>query len=110
MLQDPAYTTSKIAECVTLDLSDPNILVEKIPAVSGLRENAKKSNLKSGIPLIQRYNISNDKAYDLLKENHQSKIRSNLGHPQVEHSLPAARLQWPYVSPNYFALGNTSGG
>ncbi|KAL8652314.1 MAG: hypothetical protein Q9210_002753 [Variospora velana] len=98
VLQDPAYTTSKIAECVTLDLSDPNVLVEEIPAVSGLRENAKKSDLKSGVPLIQRYNISNDEAYDLLKENHQSKIRSNLGHPQVEHSLPAVRLQWPYIN------------
>ncbi|KAI4112216.1 MAG: hypothetical protein LQ345_006604 [Seirophora villosa] len=96
MSQDPAYTTSQIAQCVTLDLSDPNILVEEISAVTGLRENAKKPNLKTGISLIQRYNISNDEAYDLLKENHQSKIRSNLGHPQVEHSLPAVRLQWPY--------------
>lgn len=97
-MQDPAYTTSKIAQFVTIDLNDPNILVERITADSGLHETAKISNLKTGIPSIQRYNISNDEAYDLLKENHQSKIRSNLGNPQVEHSLPAVRLQWPYVS------------
>ena len=48
--------------------------------------------------LSQRYNISNDEAYDLLKENHQSKVRSTLGNLTVSHSLPAMRLQWPYVS------------
>lgn len=83
---------------MTIDLNDPRILVEPITTESGLRETAKNSNLKTAIPLIQRYNISNDEAYDLLKENHQSKIRSNLGNPQIEHSLPAVRLQWPYVS------------
>lgn len=97
-MRDPAYTTSKIAQSVTIDLNDPRILVEPTTADSGLREITKNSNLKSAIPLIQRYNISNDEAYDLLKENHQSKIRSNLGNPQIEHSLPAVRLQWPYVS------------
>ncbi|KAL8721775.1 MAG: hypothetical protein Q9225_001624 [Loekoesia sp. 1 TL-2023] len=95
-LGDPAYTTSKIAKCVTLDLNDPRILVEKTTGLENLRPDTKKSNLKTRTPLIQRYNISNDEAYDLLKENHQSKIRSNLGNPQVEHSLPAVRLQWPY--------------
>ncbi|KAI4200202.1 MAG: hypothetical protein LQ346_002436 [Caloplaca aetnensis] len=95
-MRDPAYTTSKIAQAMTIDLNDPRILVEPITTESGLRETAKNSNLKTAIPLIQRYNISNDEAYDLLKENHQSKIRSNLGNPQIEHSLPAVRLQWPY--------------
>ncbi|KAL8728147.1 MAG: hypothetical protein Q9166_005597 [cf. Caloplaca sp. 2 TL-2023] len=95
-LQDPAYVTSRIAQSVTLNLNDPNILVETTRAVDKLRENAKKPNLKTRIPLNQRYNISNDEAYDLLRENHQSKIRSNLGNPQVEHTLPAIRLQWPY--------------
>lgn len=47
--------------------------------------------------LNQRYNVSNDEAYDLLKANHQSKVRSTLGTLSVEHSLPAVRLQWPYV-------------
>lgn len=97
-LGDPTYTTSKIAKCVTLDLNDPRILVEKTTGHENLRQNTKVSNLKTRTPLIQRYNISNDEAYDLLKENHQSKIRSNLGNPQVEHGLPAVRLQWPYVS------------
>ncbi|KAL9031535.1 MAG: hypothetical protein Q9196_000430 [Gyalolechia fulgens] len=94
-LGDPAHTTSQIARFVTLDLNDPQILVEKT-GPEDLRQATKTSALKTTAALIQRYNISNDEAYDLLKENHQSKIRSNLGNPQVEHSLPAVRLQWPY--------------
>lgn len=44
----------------------------------------------------RRYNISNDEAYDLLKENHQSKVRSVLGSVAIEHSLPAVKLQYPF--------------
>ena len=47
--------------------------------------------------LSRRYNISNDDAYDLLKENHQSKVRSTLGNMAVEHGMPAIKLQWPFV-------------
>ncbi|KAL8689058.1 MAG: hypothetical protein Q9218_005183 [Villophora microphyllina] len=95
-LQDPEYITSKIAESVTLDLNDPGILVERIAVVNHAREDPRDSKAKPRVPLSQRYNISNDEAYEMLKENHQSKIRSNLGNPQVDHSLPAIRLQWPY--------------
>ncbi|KAL8777193.1 MAG: hypothetical protein Q9213_007965 [Squamulea squamosa] len=95
-LHDPEYVTSRIAQSVTLNLNDPNILVESTRTVHGVRASAKRSSVKTKTPLSQKYNISNDEAYDLLKENHQSKIRSNLGNPQIEHSLPAVRLQWPY--------------
>ncbi|KAL8738763.1 MAG: hypothetical protein Q9181_000518 [Wetmoreana brouardii] len=95
-LKDPAYITSKIAESVTLNLNDSRILVERNLDSDSLRNKPKNHHFKARIPLSQRYNISNDEAYDLLKENHQSKIRSNLGNPQVEHGLPAIRLQWPY--------------
>lgn len=90
--------TSRIAQSVTLDLNDLGILVERIAVANHLTEGPGSLKVKTRAPLSQRYNISNDEAYDLLKENHQSKIRSNLGNPQVDHSLPATRLQWPYVS------------
>lgn len=90
--------TSRIADSVTLDLNDIGILVERIAVANHFAENPGNSKVKTRAPMSQRYNISNDEAYDLLKENHQSKIRSNLGNPQVDHSLPATRLQWPYVS------------
>ncbi|KAL9576536.1 MAG: hypothetical protein Q9212_007017 [Teloschistes hypoglaucus] len=95
-LQDPEYVTSRIAQSVTLDLNDLGILVERIAVANHMTEDPGNLKVKTRAPLSQRYNISNDEAYDLLKENHQSKIRSNLGNPQVDHSLPATRLQWPY--------------
>ncbi|KAL8750668.1 MAG: hypothetical protein Q9199_006922 [Rusavskia elegans] len=95
-LHDPSHMTSKIAQSVTLNLNDSKLLVESTRTIEGARQSTVRSSPKTKISLSQRYNISNDEAYDLLKENHQSKIRSNLGNPQVEHSLPAVRLQWPY--------------
>ncbi|KAL8707478.1 MAG: hypothetical protein Q9220_007510 [cf. Caloplaca sp. 1 TL-2023] len=95
-LRDPAYETARIARHVTLDLNDPRLLVEKAHARDAVHESTRNTKYKNGLSISHRYNISNDEAYDLLKENHQSKIRSNLGNPQVEHSLPAVRLQWPY--------------
>lgn len=46
--------------------------------------------------MFQRYNISNDEAYDALKENHQNKVRSTLSEMEIVHALPALRLQTPY--------------
>ena len=83
-----------------LDLNDPQLLIEQDQ--SALERHRKKSGLTSGggdiKSMLSRYNISNDEAYDLLKENHQSKVRSTLGNVAVSHSMPALRLQWPYVS------------
>lgn len=103
-LSDPERTTSKIARAVSLDLNDPLLLIDSSRCEPGLRD--KFRDLERGgrgtvsKSLIQRYNISNDDAYDLLKENHQSKIRSTLGNLTVEHSMPAIRLQFPYVRSN----------
>lgn len=102
--QDPEQATSKIAKTITLDLNDskllidharPNAISRNVFGRSDLKRVGRKAFTKG---LSQRYNISNDEAYDLLKENHQSKVRSMLGNVAVEHSLPAIRLQWPFVS------------
>ncbi|KAI2686158.1 hypothetical protein DTO012A7_1848 [Penicillium roqueforti] len=103
LLDDPEQATMKIAKRVTIDLNDPNILVDE------LRADAVANKPKHAAPrtrdevdlnltrrLTQRYNISNDQAYDMLKQNHQNKIRSTLGNVTLEHGLPALRLQWPY--------------
>ena len=101
--EDPEYATSKIAKTVILDLNDsrllidhvqPNVISRNVFGRSDLRRVGRGAFTKG---LGQRYNISNDEAYDLLKENHQSKVRSMLGNVAVEHSLPAVRLQWPFV-------------
>ena len=103
-LHDPEQITSKIAKSVTLDLNDPRLLIDDVKPESTLRGRHSRVNLRKGgrgaisKGLNQRYNVSNDEAYDLLKENHQSKVRSTLGNLTVDHSMPAVRLQWPYVS------------
>lgn len=87
-----------------LDLNDSRLLLD--PSVSKMTHQATSSQ-QIGLgsdgtlrpqELNRRYNISNDEAYDLLKENHQHKIRGTLGIASIEHSLPAVRLQWPFVS------------
>lgn len=103
-LSDPERTTSKIARAVSLDLNDPLLLIDssRCEPVSRVKFRDLERGGRGAVSksLIQRYNISNDDAYDLLKENHQSKIRSTLGNLTVEHSMPAIRLQFPYVRSN----------
>lgn len=94
--------TSRVAKRVLLDLNDPYLLVD----VHELNHVAKRlrlgGNFKRGgngslsKSLMQRFNISNDEAYDALKENHQSKVRAVIGNVTIEHSMPALKLQWPY--------------
>lgn len=105
-LHDPEQITAKIARTVVLDLNDSKLLIDDDHLMFASQKTGVRAGLKSGgrgafqKGLSQRYDISNDDAYDLLKENHQSKIRSTLGNLTVEHSLPAIRLQWPFVSRN----------
>ena len=102
-LDDPERATAKIAKHVTLDLNDPKLLVDihRPAAASKLRRRyggVTKRYLSGSFTkdLSKRYNISNDHAYEQLKEN-QSKVRSTIGNLTVEHSMPALRLQYPYV-------------
>jgi transcription initiation factor TFIID subunit 1, fungi type len=97
---DPADLTFRLSRRVSLEPSDPNLLIdfnpptvaEKIPRrVGDPRRNGgftKKIN--------DRWNISQDKSYDLLKENHSHRVRSTLAKLDVKHSLPALKLQYPF--------------
>ena len=104
LFKDPEKMALKLATKVTLDLNDSLLLVDSDRFDSAAPRNLKRIKTQHGgrgvfaSGLGQRYNVSNDDAYDLLKENHQSKIRSTLGTLTVDHSTPAVRLQWPYVS------------
>jgi transcription initiation factor TFIID subunit 1 len=94
----------RVAKRVVLDLNDPYLLVDvrefdpvakrKRLGPDGSFKRTGKGGLSSG--LNKRFNISNDEAYDALKENHQSKVRATIGNLSVEHSMPALKLQWPY--------------
>lgn len=102
-LRDPEHATARIAKKPTLDLNDANLLIDyQVKDLAS--KSAKNGNFRErdrgafAKKMNRRYNISNDEAYDLLKENHQSKVRSTLGSQEVEHSMPAKKLQWPFVS------------
>ncbi|RDL33286.1 Uncharacterized protein BP5553_08725 [Venustampulla echinocandica] len=91
----------RAAKRVTLDLNDPHLLLDtqayspaKRRRLGGTFNQVGKSALSSSFG--RRFNISNDEAYDALKENHQSKVRATLGNVSLEHSMPALRMQWPY--------------
>ncbi|KAL4922884.1 hypothetical protein BDW62DRAFT_196892 [Aspergillus aurantiobrunneus] len=103
LLDDPEQASSRVAQKVTLDLNDPHILLDERgsdtsaskPRASGARSR-DEMDVNVTRRLTSRYNISNDQAYDMLKQNHQNKVRSTLGNVTLEHSMPALRLQWPY--------------
>ena len=93
--------TSRIAKKVTVDLNDPHLLIDQREPDSTQRTRglgSVRDEVDAGVNrrLTQRYNISNDSAYDMLKQNHQNKIRNTLGNVTLEHAMPALRLQWPY--------------
>lgn len=102
---DPEVATAQISKKIILDMNDPYLLLDvqqpsseqKRPRPVGLKRDNRGSIAN---PMFKRYNISNDEAYDALKENSQQKVRSTLGHMNVEHSLPALKLQYPFYKVN----------
>jgi hypothetical protein len=103
-IDNPEAGLARAARRVALDLNDPNLLIEYLNPESESKNKATSTEVKAREPaevakkLNQRFNISNDEAYDQLKENTQSKVRSTLGTMSVVHSEPALKLQYPFVS------------
>lgn len=92
--------TAMIAARPILDLNDTNLLLEEVDPET-ITQKTKPGNNITGPQstmwkLLLKFNHSNDADYDLLKQNHQHKIRGQLGTTAVEHSMPALRLQYPY--------------
>jgi transcription initiation factor TFIID subunit 1 len=103
IIDDPEQVTSRVAQKVTIDMNDPNILLDqRAPESAAQKQKALGSMNRDEMDvnvtrrLASRYNVSNDQAYEMLKQNHQNKVRSTLGNVTLEHSMPALRLQWPY--------------
>lgn len=89
---DLIFNGQLTAEKFKLDMNDPNLLF--VPEKSSQQSKAlipANENL-----LALKFNISNDKAYDILKNNYNTKVRSQLSNLNIEHSVPALRLQTPY--------------
>ncbi|KAF2752246.1 hypothetical protein M011DRAFT_463711 [Sporormia fimetaria CBS 119925] len=106
--ENPESLTEQISKKIILDMNDPHLLLDvhqkgteelkkPRPTALGLKRDNRGSLAN---PMFKRYNISNDEAYDALKENNQQKVRSTLSHMNVEHSLPALKLQYPFYKVN----------
>lgn len=98
--EDPERAVARLAKTVLLDLNDPNLLIDEHAPRTKRKLKRMPGDIKRDAALsrdiAKRYNISNDQAYDLLKENHQHKVRSTLGSMAIEHSSPATKLQFPF--------------
>lgn len=85
-----------------LDMNDSNLLFTDDTQALNLnlaaqrQQTVSKPTDLSSKNILQRYNISNDRAYDLLKENYQSKVRSIISELHIDHSMVAQRLQSPH--------------
>ena len=97
---DPEKATRKLAQRVVLDLNDPKLLLEDIDR-DATQSRGRPGDRSAGPQTVkeilkERFATSNDAEYDLLKQNLQHKVRGQLGHLTVDHSVPALRLQYPY--------------
>lgn len=103
---DPELETARLSKKILLDMNDPHLLLDvQQPSAEPQKPRTnlglKRDNRGSlANPMFKRYNISNDEAYDALKESSTQKVRSTIGHMNVEHSLPALKLQYPFYKVN----------
>lgn len=102
MVDNPEVAVSKLAKRLQLDLNDPYILIDvDKPGASNIKRKVGEGFKRDAIggltkDFVRRYNISNDEAYEALKANQTSKVRSNLQNVEIQHSLPAVKLQFPF--------------
>jgi len=94
--------TRRSSKRVRLDPNDPYLLLEDIQSSrpsKRLKLEEKTKRMASGQlrrDVMHHFNISNDDAYEALKNNHKSKVRATLSSVGVEHSLPALKLTFPF--------------
>ncbi|KAI5964738.1 uncharacterized protein KGF55_001808 [Candida pseudojiufengensis] len=72
-----------------LDMNDPNLLF--VPT----KPKKEMKNLPH-TSIERRFNLSNDNDYEILRRNYNTKQRSQLSNLNIEHSVPAMRLQTPF--------------
>ncbi|KAH8194748.1 hypothetical protein TruAng_011090 [Truncatella angustata] len=94
--------TKRAAHCIQLDQNDPYLLIEDMQMERPVKKarteekTRRMANGQLGRDVMHRFNHSNDAAYEALKANHKSKVRATLSNLDVEHSLPAQKLAFPF--------------
>lgn len=76
---------------ILLNMNDENILLE---GHVRRRRISDPSRRRGG--MLTKFNVSNDAAYEAMRENLQSRIRSSSAQLNIEHSGLALRLQHPF--------------
>lgn len=106
-LVDAKLKLSKKAE---LDMNDEKLL---LLLDDGRDAKSRKLNkvISTNLPInektiLQKFNISNDEAYNILRRTHQPKVRATISNLNIEHSQPAVKLQSPFykVNPSRLSL------
>jgi transcription initiation factor TFIID subunit 1 len=101
-IDDFEEATRRSSKRVRLDPNDPYLLLEDVQSTRPSKRQKleeKTKRMASGQlrrDVMRHFNISNDDAYDALKNNHKSKVRATLSSVGVEHSLPALKLTFPF--------------
>lgn len=93
----------KLSENAELDMNDERLLliVDDNTTTAPLKQKtAQKENKLTEKSILQKFNLSNDEAYDLLRKSHQPRIRATISNLNIEHSQPALRLQSPFYKVN----------
>ncbi|CAR27814.1 hypothetical protein ZYGR_0N03000 [Zygosaccharomyces rouxii] len=84
------------AQNAELDMNDERLLLVRETAGRRDRQNKSIPLAYNEKGLLQKFNISNDDDYRILRRNHQTRIRATISNLNIEHSQPAIRLQSPY--------------
>lgn len=97
-MNDESIFEGKISNnIVKLDLNDPKMFFITENQMDSSSNCFSKNNESSNSNLnLFIFNISNDEHYEKMKSNYNSKIRSRLSNLNIEHSLPALILQYPF--------------
>lgn len=80
-------------EKINLNMNDPNLLFENIEIPTIKTNSIISVNEKL---LSSKFNVSNDDQYEIFKSNYNVKVRSQISNLNIEHSVPALRLQSPF--------------
>ncbi|TBU12220.1 subunit TAF1 of transcription initiation factor TFIID [Hamiltosporidium tvaerminnensis] len=79
---------SSFKKYLTLGIEDPNLIFEKIDDKIKIKNKKKtKEVFIADKPIKSKYNISNDKYYNV-----ETTTKNSLGHLGVQHSVPALKL------------------
>lgn len=83
--------------------NDSEIPMMKIPRALDpmllpiLQKDKMQIKVEDGVELVDRYNISNDHHYQTAT-GQKERIRQQYGPIRIQHSLPAIKLVYPFVS------------